>query len=384
MSSDLNNAIIRSFTESPEVSDPAITNGPLAGLTYGIKDIALIEGQPLTFGLKPPLVERAPFNAEIIDTLGDLGATLKVICNMDPAAISASGKNPFYGDMQHPFSSESALGGSSGGCAIVVANDTVDFAVGSDHGGSLRIPAATCGLFGLVLPPATLPEAGCMLLPDPIDRLGFLVKDFERLKRICSAIPGQNKNAPQNKPIAFYPNKAELNVCSPVVRDAFTNALRSMQGVLDHTEYQENLGFEMALTARKKIVARRLMEFFETHEYNLSLLPDDVRAVVIYGGRISKEEFSESVALADELKARMTRIMQDGAVVITPILPDTPDRFGQTATAVNYFLSLANICGCTALSCPLPDLPVQIVASAGKVTELLQTASLLLNAAKNG
>ncbi len=353
---------------------PACANGPLKGLRYSVKDIFLIKGEPVSYGLKPPLVDKSPFHAELIDHLSDLGAKLTAVCNLDPAAISISGKNPYYGDMKHPHNETLPLGGSSGGCAITVVKGEVDFSVGSDHGGSIRIPAATCNLNGLVLSAGALPEAGCILLENEIDRIGILSKDLKELLLIASkAIDPKILTSADFQDILVIPNDEELKLCTEQQLHSFNNYLEGLSKKFTIRKSTKNLGFQEALNARKIIVSHYFLELINQHEYELAGLPDDAKAVCLFAKQFSEQQITDAKNIATKLTENLAAIFNEGALILTPTLPFQAAELEKGINIANYFLCLANVIGSPALNIAA-SLPLQLIGQKGAELVLLTAA----------
>ncbi|KAG2439098.1 hypothetical protein HYH02_006620 [Chlamydomonas schloesseri] len=125
--------------------------GPLKGLTFAVKDLFDVAGHRTGFGnptwleTHPPATRTAP----AVQALLDAGATLRGKTHMDELAYSLNGENKHYGTPRNPAAPGRIPGGSSSGSAVAAAAGDVPLALGSDTGGSVRVPAAYCGLFGI-------------------------------------------------------------------------------------------------------------------------------------------------------------------------------------------------------------------------------------------
>ncbi|WP_168201755.1 amidase [Phreatobacter aquaticus] len=172
------------FVAFNEHIQPA-ANGPLAGTRFALKDLADTIGRPPSCGLtrlpSPPPVSNAP----VVTRLLDAGASLTGFATMTPLAYEPSGGNPVQGRPRNPWSGSHICGGSSSGSAVAVAGRMVDFAIGSDTGGSLRIPAQCCGVAAWKPTHGLVPVGGTMALAPSLDTLGFLANDCALLLGIA-------------------------------------------------------------------------------------------------------------------------------------------------------------------------------------------------------
>jgi amidase len=174
--------------------------GPLAGLTFAAKDIFDVEGH-VTGGGNPDWLRthgRADGTAPAILTLLNAGATLIGKTQTDEMAFSMNGENHHYGAPVNPFDPGRITGGSSCGSASAVAGGLVDFALGSDTGGSIRIPGSFCGLFGLRPTHGRIPATHMNLLAPSYDTVGWFADSaalFARVGRVL--LP---EDAPQPAP----------------------------------------------------------------------------------------------------------------------------------------------------------------------------------------
>ena len=123
--------------------------GPLTGIPFAHKDIFCTEGVRTSCGSKMLDNFISPYNATVTDKLFDAGMVMLGKTNMDEFAMGSSNETSFYGNVQNPWANQAVPGGSSGGSAACVAARLAPFATGTDTGGSIRQPAALCGITGI-------------------------------------------------------------------------------------------------------------------------------------------------------------------------------------------------------------------------------------------
>ena len=167
-------------------------DGPLAGSTFAAKDIIDVAGRITGCG-NPDWARThsaAPAHAPVVQALLDAGARLAGKTITDELAFSLNGQNAHYGTPANANAPGRICGGSSCGSASAVAAGLVDFALGSDTGGSVRVPSSYCGLFGLRPTHGRVSLAGVMPLAPSFDTLGWMSRDAGLLRRVGEALLG--------------------------------------------------------------------------------------------------------------------------------------------------------------------------------------------------
>jgi len=158
--------------------------GPLSGLTFGIKDIIETAGIRTTAGSRI-LSNYVPKNdAWVVKRVLELGGTILGKTNTHEFAVGATNTSSIAGPARNPRDPERISGGSSGGSAVAVGLGIVDVGVGTDTGGSVRIPASLCGVIGYKPTTGILPKSGVIPFSWTLDTIGFLTRDFEVLWRV--------------------------------------------------------------------------------------------------------------------------------------------------------------------------------------------------------
>ncbi|MEE4360534.1 MAG: amidase [Pseudomonadales bacterium] len=167
---------------------------PLAPLTFAAKDLIDVAGT-LTGGGNPDWARThapAPAHAPVIERLLEAGASLVGKTHTDELSRGILGRNAHYGTPLNPAAPERLPGGSSSGSAAAVAAGLADFALGTDTGGSVRIPAAFCGLFGLRTTHGRVSLDGVLGQAPSFDTLGWMARDAQTLDRVTAALLGED------------------------------------------------------------------------------------------------------------------------------------------------------------------------------------------------
>jgi Asp-tRNA(Asn)/Glu-tRNA(Gln) amidotransferase A subunit family amidase len=171
----------------PATQQPA--SHALAGVPMAIKDMVDIAGRASTLGLIDQTTaqrEVSQVNASVVEKLRSAGIDLVATTKMTPLAYEPSGSNQEQGRPNNPWSRHYICGGSSSGSAVAVASGCVTAALGSDTGGSLRIPAHCCGIAAWKPSYGLVPTQGTMPLAPSLDTIGFLAREASVLSQIAS------------------------------------------------------------------------------------------------------------------------------------------------------------------------------------------------------
>ena len=173
--------------------------GPLSDLTVGVKDNIAIGGVRMTCGSEVFTTAVPNRDAAVVTRLLDAGASIVGKTNMDELAYGPTGETSAFGRTENPAAPGRVTGGSSSGSAAAVASGAVDVALGTDTGGSVRIPSSFCNLVGFKPTWGTVPQAGVVELAYTLDHVGPIARDVHTVARIMDVLspltPAENTNA---------------------------------------------------------------------------------------------------------------------------------------------------------------------------------------------
>jgi amidase len=162
--------------------------GALAGMRVALKDSMALAGVPMTCGSRVLEGYVPPRDAVIVERLLAAGAEIVAITNMDDLAFSGGGDTSAYGATLCPFALERTAGGSSGGSAAALWYEGVDAGLGTDQGGSIRVPAAWCGIVGLKPTHGLVPYSGIVGIDRTFDHAGPMARSVEAAARVLDVI----------------------------------------------------------------------------------------------------------------------------------------------------------------------------------------------------
>jgi aspartyl-tRNA(Asn)/glutamyl-tRNA(Gln) amidotransferase subunit A len=167
-------------------------SGPLGGVPIGIKDLFCTEGVPSQAGSKILEDYRPPYTATAVERLMKAGAPVLAKTNQDEFAMGSSTENSAYGPTLNPWDRARVPGGSSGGSAAAVAAGLVPWSIGTDTGGSIRQPAALCGIVGLKPTYGAVSRYGMIAFASSLDQAGPFTRDTTDAALLLAAMAGKD------------------------------------------------------------------------------------------------------------------------------------------------------------------------------------------------
>ena len=354
---------------------------PLEGIPVALKDLIDVAGQPTTAGLREPWKIRAEQDAFVVTRLRAAGAVVLGKTNLHEAAMGATTDNPHHGKTRNPWQPECTPGGSSGGSAAAVAAGLCPAALGTDTMGSVRIPAAYCGLSGLKPTIGRIGVRGVTPLCPALDVVGPLARDVTDLALLLDAMGGFDeadpfarpapdshaRRAPDAQSLAPLterdPGEFTLAVLEPwgadetepAVAAAFARALGTLEKAGCRLTWHSVPGLERArrhgLILIEAEAARIHAGLLARHPESLGA---DVRSQLEYGAGVPENKLAAAREQREQLTIALERILAGADAIVSPATPQAAFPFGGTVPANQaLFAAPASLGGFPALSLPM-------------------------------
>ncbi len=186
-------------------------DGPLDGWDVAVKDNVAVAGVEMTCGSQVMEGYVPAGDATIVTRLLEAGARIVGKTNMDDMAFTGNGHSSAFGPTLNPHDSDRLSGGSSGGSAIAVVEGEADLGIGADQGGSIRVPAAWCGVVGHKPTHGLVPYTGIAGIENTIDHVGPIAADVETVGQALSVMAGKDEADPRQPDEVAPPNCVDLD-----------------------------------------------------------------------------------------------------------------------------------------------------------------------------
>ncbi|HEY6048108.1 MAG TPA: amidase [Sphingomicrobium sp.] len=372
--------------------------GPLDGVIASIKDLFDVAGEPTRAG-STVLADARPASADapVVTRLKRAGAVVVAKTNMSEFAFTGVGANPHYGTPGNPADRSRVPGGSSSGAAVAAANGMCEIAIGTDTGGSVRIPAALCGLVAFKPTKSRVPTEGAFPLSPTLDSVGPIAQTVAACAKADAILAGE---APwEIEPVSLsglrfgVPQGLPLKELDESVATGFADALdRLGRNGVALSEELYDLFDDMQRVNRIGTIAT--VEAYRDHRPRIAERGADydpiVRDRILLGQAASAEDYAailrERTALVEAMDARLAGL--DGLVlpttpIVAPTLADvsTEEGFQHANRLLLRNTAIGNFFDLTAISLPLPgtELPVglMLMARRGSDRRLLNIAAAI-------
>ncbi|MBC8727764.1 amidase [Paraburkholderia sp. UCT2] len=368
--------------------------GMLDGMPYAAKDAFETKGIRTTAGSKV-LAEHVPRNdAALIRKLTDAGAALVGKANMHEFAYGATGENQFSGTTVNPWDERRLAGGSSGGSAAAVAAGIVPFALGTDTGGSVRVPAALCGVAGFKPTFGLLDSTGVIPFCWTLDHAGIIAGNADDVSVVADCLTDLDIFGGESslRSLRIGLPTAWTSLLEPSVRAGYERAIAALRasGATFHD-------VELPDRAESRTVSLTI-QLAEALAYHSSLIASsgerygaDIRSGFVLGQQLSAESYVQCQRLLSAYRSSFKKLFKDIDAILTPTCPIVAPETGSTripigeelfpvGNALTLFTSFFNLVGAPAIALPagrdergLP-VSVQLIGAPNKDRDILELA----------
>ena len=379
---DAENAL-RAAEESDTRQARGLSLGPLDGLVLGIKDNVSVKGLPWTGGLGARRGLAAEADAVVVARLRAAGAIPLAMLNMHEGALGATTNNPYFGRTRNPLDPDRTPGGSSGGSGAAIAAGFSDITLGTDTMGSVRIPAAYCGIAGLKPTRGLVPRTGLLYLSPTLDTIGPLAGDVATLREMIAFMAGADAGDPHalTTPRSWDPRLQDIGGglrigiprqiaavdCEPDILRGLDSARCAAEALGWQISDVDLAGWDPGRARRGGLLVSEAEGAVEMADILASPdsdhMSDDLRALLNYGKNLSSGWLAEGYARTLAAASAAERALADVDLLLLPTTPQRAFRHNEEIP-VNQadFTSLANFHGGPALALPVAGetLPVSI------------------------
>ncbi|WP_328702879.1 amidase [Arenibaculum pallidiluteum] len=337
-------AVLAQARASDLLRAQGIAPSPLAGIPVSVKDLFDVAGEVTTAGSRilrdaPPAERDAPAVAR----LRAAGAVILGRTNMTEFAFSGLGVNPHYGTPGNPFDRARIPGGSSSGAAVSVADGMAAAAIGSDTGGSVRIPSAFCGLIGFKPTQARVPRDGVLPLSWSLDAIGPLARSVACCALLDAVLSGEAPEVPEPAELAGL----RLGVPRSYLLDGLDETVaRAFQGALERLSKSGARVVEFALPQLDRIPALNAKgglvapEALAWHRALLERGADQydprVRGRILRGAEQTAAEYVEVARGRQALQAETDGLTEGFDALLVPTVPVVPPRLDEVEAEAEY------------------------------------------------
>jgi amidase len=294
--------------------------GPLSGLSFAAKDLFDIEGHVTGAGNPDWLATHAPAaaTASTVRALLDAGASLRGKTITDELAYSLAGVNMHYGTPVNAACPDRLPGGSSSGSASAVAGGLVDFAIGTDTGGSVRVPANNCGLYGIRTTHGRIAKDGLVPLADSFDTVGWFTRDARTLARVGAALLGPRESFPAGRLViatdCFDLVSADVRAALKPLVDRLIAAVGPRHYVTLNPD-----GFDSWLTAFRHIQGH---EAWQAHgawiEQTKPRVAPEIAERFDLGRQVTADQLAAAQEVREKARQRLAVLLRPGDVLCLP------------------------------------------------------------------
>ena len=355
------------FCRHTHVAIDGAPRGPLRGLSFAVKDVFDIAGSSTGNGNPVWLRTHAPAarTASSVERLLAAGATMIGKTHTDEMAYSLNGENLHYGTPINPRAPGRISGGSSSGSAAAVSGGLVDFALGTDCGGSVRLPASYCGIYGLRTTHGLVPADGVVDLAASFDTVGWFARDPETTRRVGEVLlPAATGFVPKRLLIA----EDAFEFAGPEVAGALAAALARLTAAFaGHEPVRVYPGDPAAWAGIFRVlqgdeIRRRHGPWIDAHKPKFG---PGIAERFQWTRTIDPAEVERARPQREDIVRRMNALLGSDAVLCLPTVPGIAPRIAAPAAELELFRARALALLCIAGLARLPQISLPLATMGG-------------------
>ena len=327
------------FVAGPRTMIAGAASGPLAGLNFAVKDLIDIAGVP-TGGGNPDWPRANPVPARhawVVETLLGAGASVVGKTITDEVSLGILGENAHDGTPTNPAAPGRVPGGSSSGSAAAVAGEVCDFALGTDSGGSVRVPASYCGLYGIRPTHGRINFAGITVQSPSADTCGWFARDAETFGRVGEVLCGEAR--PSALPTRLLVATDAWGFADAAVQDALAPMLERLARLIGRREdvLLAPQGLSVWQRAQRVLQSSESWQTFAPwlDEFNPRFAFSVARGLVI-GSLMTDAERTAAALMREEARARMRYLLPEGTILCLPTTPSPALPVGLKLSELNF------------------------------------------------
>lgn len=334
------------FVPGTDIHIEGRPGGPLAGLTFAAKDLFDVAGHP-TGGGNPDWARQNPIptrHAWAVQALLDAGCTLVGKTITDEVSLGILGENAFEGTPVNPAAPGHVPGGSSSGSASAVAQGLCDTALGTDTGGSVRVPASFCGLYGIRPTHGRLDLAGMLPQAPTSDTTGWFARDAATFARVSAVLLGEEM--PPARPTRLIVATDALGIADAETAEALGPMLDRLKRLVP--DWREEVMAPPGLAAWSR--AQRTLQPVEAWETFRPWVERDnprfafnVARGLVLGAMVPEAERGWAALTRREARGRLRGLLPPGTVLALPTTPFPAPKAGLPLTELEPIRATINL-----------------------------------------
>jgi aspartyl-tRNA(Asn)/glutamyl-tRNA(Gln) amidotransferase subunit A len=418
------------LAEAKEVDDKISKGekiGPLGGVPIAVKDNICVRGMPATCASRMLENFYPPYDATVIEKLKEAGALILGKTNMDEFAFGSSTESSAFGPTRNPYDPQCVPGGSSGGSAAAVGANLCYGALGSDTGGSIRQPAAFCGVVGLKPTYGRVSRYGLIAFASSLDQIGPITKDVRDASIMLNILAGRDEKDSTSVDIhppdytdflkegikgmrIGIPEEYFTTGIDDMVKTSVMEVIKKLEGLgaeiktvsLPHTKYGIAVYYILATAEASSNLARfdgvkygyRTPNYSNLQEMYMRTRGEgfgkEVKRRIIMGTYILSSGYYEAYYIkAQKVKTLIKKDFIDAFrkvdVLVTPTTPEVPFKLGEKKEdplkmyLSDIFTANVNLAGLPAMALPVgkaasPPVGIQIISPLFREEKIIEVA----------